>query len=192
MRDDLGMPTGEVHAKAREVLHFWFEELTSKQHFEKDADVDAQIAWRFACLRTALLSGGAINWRDDRQALLAAVIVLDQFSRNIYRGQAASFAADALALALARRAIARGWDRELPPDRRHFLYMPLMHSEDIADQQESVRRFEALDNPDAAQFARDHRDVIARFGRFPTRNAALGRESSEAERAYLSRPDAGW
>ncbi len=192
MRDDLGMAEGEVHAAAREVLDFWFDELTPKQHFAKDEALDRTIARRFSGLRGALLSSGAVKWRDTPETLLAAVIVLDQFSRNIYRGQAAAFAADALALTLTQEALAAGWDSQLPPDRRQFLYMPLMHSEDPQVQQQSLRRFEALGDDEVLCFARDHHDVIERFGRFPSRNEALGRETSAEERDYLNQRSASW
>jgi len=192
MRDDLGMAEGEVHAAARKVLDFWFGELTPEQHFAKDDALDRTIARRFAGLRGALLSSGAVKWRDTPETLLAAIIVLDQFSRNIYRGQAAAFAGDALALTLTQQAIAAGWDSRLPPDRRQFLYMPLMHSEDAAVQEESIRRFAALGDDEVLAFAREHHDVIERFGRFPSRNEALGRETSAEERDYLNQRSASW
>ena len=192
MGHDLGMAADEVHAAARTVLDFWFNELSDEQHFTKDAELDARIAARFSQLRAALLSSGAVAWRDSPDSILAAIIVLDQFSRNIYRGQSAAFAADSLALELARHAIGRGWDNAMTPRQRQFLYMPLMHAEDAGVQAESVRMFESLGDEEVIAFARAHRDVIQRFGRFPGRNAALGRESTPEERDYLSRPDAGW
>ena len=192
MGDDLGTAAGEVHGHACEVLDFWFEEVGAERHFAKDDALDATIAERFGALQRQLLATEAAGWRDDRDALLAAVIVLDQFSRNLFRGQAAAFAADPLALELALIGIARGDDRLLPPDRRAFLYMPLMHSEDAGVARFSLHCFEALGNPVNLKFAHDHADVLARYGRYPSRNAALGRASTEAEQAYLSRPDAGW
>lgn len=174
------------------MLDFWFDEVGPERHFAKDEALDATIAQRFGALRDAVLTTEAEGWRHDRDTLLAAVILLDQFSRNIHRGTSAAFAADPLALELALIGITRGDDREFPPLERSFLYMPLMHSEDAGVARFSLRCFESLGNPVNLQFARDHADVLARFGRYPSRNAALGRESTAAERAYLSRPDAGW
>ncbi|MHA6722929.1 DUF924 family protein [Sphingomonas sp. RS2018] len=183
---------GEVHANARRVLHFWFEELTEKQHFAKDDALDRTIAERFGGLRDAVLADGAAGWRGDADTLLAAIILLDQFSRNIHRDTAEAFAADPLALSLAREGVAKGWDADLPADRAVFLMMPFMHAEDAASQATSLAKFEALGREENAAFARDHAKVIAQFGRFPSRNAALGRRSTPAELEYLSRPDAGW
>lgn len=192
MGDDLGTAAGEVHGQAREVLDFWFEAVGPERHFAKDDALDATIGERFGALQQHLLATDAAGWRDDRDTLLAAVIVLDQFSRNLFRGQAAAFTADPLALELALIGIARGDDRALPPERRAFLYMPLMHSEDAGVSRFSLHCFEALGNPVNLKFAREHAEVLAHYGRYPSRNAALGRVSTEAEAAYLSRPDAGW
>lgn len=192
MGDDLGTADREVHADAQRVLAFWFDEVGPDKHFAKDDALDAAIADRFGALQRDLLSNEAAGWRDDLDDLLAAVIVLDQFSRNLFRGQAAAFAADPLALELALIGIARGYDRDLPANRRAFLYMPLMHSEDAGVARFSLHCFEALGNANNLKFARDHAAVLARYGRYPSRNAALGRESTAAERDYLSRPDAGW
>ncbi|MEP9402129.1 DUF924 family protein [Sphingomonas sp. VNH70] len=192
MGDDLGTAAREVHAAACEVLDFWFDEVGPDRHFAKDDALDRTIAERFGALRDAVLASEAADWRGDARHLLAAVILLDQFSRNIHRGSAEAFAADPLALELALVGIARGDDRGWPSLERSFLYMPLMHSEDAGVARFSLRCFEALGNPTNLKFARDHAAVIARYGRYPSRNAALGRVSTEAEAAYLSRPDAGW
>lgn len=192
MGDDLGTAAGEVHAQAREVLDFWFDQVGPERHFAKDDALDAEIADRFGALRDAVLASEAADWRDEAHHLLAAVILLDQFSRNVHRGSAEAFAADPLALELALIGIARGDDRQFPPLERSFLYMPLMHSEDRGVARFSLRCFEDLGNPNNLKFARDHAEVLARYGRYPSRNAALGRVSTEAEAAYLSRPDAGW
>lgn len=189
---DLGTRGPEVQPKARDVLAFWFETLSPEQHFAKSDAVDAAIRARFGVLRDTLLETRAAGWRDDPESLLAAVIVLDQFSRNLFRGDGEAFAADALALELTRQAIDRGWDADLPPEQCMFLYMPLMHAEDAGVQAESVRRFTALGLESPLDYAHQHAEVIADHGRFPSRNAALGRESTPAEREYLSRPDAGW
>lgn len=191
MTRDLIDGNGQVHDMADEVLDFWFG-MTTEQHFAKDDALDRTITDRFADLRDGILRGRAEGWRDEPDALLAAIIVLDQFSRNIHRDTPDAFAADGLALDLTRSAIDRGWDEGYPSDRRVFLYMPLMHAEDMAMQDLSVAKFEALGIEENLAFARDHRDVIADHGRFPSRNAALGRESTAAEEAYLAQPDAGW
>ncbi len=192
MGGDLGTGDGEVHAAARAILDFWFDEVGEDRHFAKDATLDDRIAERFGALRDTVLTNEAAGWRDDPDTLLAAVILLDQFSRNLFRGEAAAFAADPLALELALVGIARGDDRAMPPVRRSFLYMPLMHSEDAGVARFSLRCFEALGVENNLKFARDHAAVIARYGRYPSRNAALGRSSTPDELAYLSHPDAGW
>lgn len=192
MASDLGLKDPEVHAKAREVLAFWFDALMPEQWFAKSESLDREIAELFGPLRDQVLAARADGWRDDPETLLAAIVLLDQFSRNIHRGTAAAYAADPLARDLADQALDRGWDRAMPPERRLFLYLPFEHAEDAALQRRSVALFEALGQPEWLAFAREHAAVIARFGRFPSRNAALGRESTEAERAYLRRPDAGW
>ena len=192
MADDLGIAPGEVHVAAQAVLRFWFEETPEDKWFAKDAALDQAIAERFGRMRDAVLANGAIGWADDPETLLAAIILLDQFSRNIHRGSADAFAADGLALDLTYRALARGWEAAIPPQRRAFLYMPLMHAEDREEQRVSLDCFTKLGDPTNLKFARAHRDVVDRFGRFPSRNAALGRVSTEAEKAYLSQPDAGW
>jgi uncharacterized protein (DUF924 family) len=190
MAGDLGMTKGEVDSAAREVHDFWFA-LTTEQQFAKDDALDAAIRDRFGSLRERVLTSGAAGWRDDPRTLLAAVIVLDQFSRNLFRGEAEAFRADPLARELTEQAVARAWDAELPQEERVFLYMPLMHAEDAEGQAKSVAIFGALGIEENARFARDHAEVIARFGRFPSRNAALGRETTEAERAYLE-AGGGW
>lgn len=192
MARDLGTGSREVHAAATAVLDFWFDEVGPDRHFAKDEALDRTIAERFGTLRDAVLESEAADWRDDRHHLLAAVILLDQFSRNLHRGSAEAFAADPLALELTLVGIARGDDGAWPPLERSFLYMPLMHSEDAGVSRFSLRCFESLGNANNLKFARDHAAVLARHGRYPSRNAALGRVSTDAERDYLSRPDAGW
>jgi uncharacterized protein (DUF924 family) len=192
MGDDLGGRDSEVHAAARAVLTFWFDETPQDKWFAKDEALDRAIVERFGALRDRVLASGAAGWDGDPDTLLAAVILLDQFSRNIYRGSGEAFAADGLALDLTHRALARGWDEAIAPERRAFLYMPLMHAEDREEQRLSIQCFTRLGHADNVDFARAHRTVIDRFGRFPSRNAALGRVSTEAEEAYLSQPGAGW
>lgn len=140
----------------------------------------------------AVFAGRADGWRDEPQTMLAAIILLDQFSRNIHRGNAQAFAADDLAADLTLEAIDRGYDRRLSKEQRVFLYMPLMHAEDGSLQRLCVEKFEALGIESNLKFARDHREVFERFGRFPGRNAALGRETTAEERAWLEETDGGW
>lgn len=192
MTGDLETHGVEVHACAKAVLDYWFDELKPEQQFAKDDAVDAEIARRFGHARDVVMASGAAGWRDSPDALLAAIILLDQFSRNIHRGTPAAFAADPLALALALEAIGKGWDRDMPQDRAAFLYMPLMHAENVEAQRMSLEKFTALGRPENLRFAMEHAVVIEQFGRYPSRNAALGRESTAEELEYLKRPDAGW
>mgnify|MGYP001500536536 CR=1 FL=1 len=180
--------TGIVRPEAEQVLRFWLEETAAAQRFAKDAALDAEIATRFGALSGRVLASHAAGWRDDPHTLLAAIILVDQFPRNMFRGSARAFEGDALARELTGRALARGWDQELGAVERQFLYIPLMHSENADDQVRSVALYEALGIEDAARFARLHRDQILRFGRFPGRNAALGRVDTPEETAFLATP----
>lgn len=188
MNRDLGMSSTEVHRWASEILHFWFEEVSAERRFAKDEAFDKLIADRFGALREAVKANDAAGWKDDPQTMLAAIILLDQFSRNIYRGTAEAFATDALARDLAREALEHGWDRSMSIVERQFLYMPFMHSENFEDQALSVQLFEALGDAFILDFGRRHADQIARFGRFPQRNAALGRATTPDEAELLKRP----
>jgi uncharacterized protein (DUF924 family) len=174
------------------VLDFWFGEVAPEKHFVRDAALDAEIASRFAALRDDVLHEIAAGWRDHPDTMLAAIILLDQFSRNIYRDTPQAFAADPLALRLTQEAIAHGWDEAINVERRPFLYMPLMHAENPAVQRESVACFTRLGNEENLGYAHEHAAVIDRFGRFPSRNAALDRTSTPEELAWLSQPGAGW
>lgn len=191
MTGDLGAATLDVHARAREVLGFWFS-LKPEQHFARSAKLDAEIMARFGPLRDLILGSGAAGWRDDPETLLAAILLLDQFSRNLHRDSAEAYAGDPLALTLSLEAIGKGWDRGMDKDRRQFLYLPLEHAEDPAIQQLSLEKFGALEDDYLLGFARKHADVIARFGRYPSRNAALGRESTPEELEFLKQEGAGW
>jgi uncharacterized protein (DUF924 family) len=192
MGDDLGAGAREVHAQAAAILAFWFDELSPEKRFARDDAVDAECARRFGDVRDAILASDAAGWRGDADTLLAAIIALDQFSRNIHRNSARAFEADTLALALSRAAIARGWDEGLDIQRRQFLYMPFMHAEDAGVQVESVALFASLGDAEILEFAEGHKALIDRFGRFPHRNAALARASTAEEIAYLKQPGAGY
>jgi len=168
---------------AREVLDFWFA-LAPERHWSRDEALDAEVRQRFGAL-----------WREQRvrrpdsflaaaEPALAAIILLDQFPRNMFRDSGRAFASDDLAREVALAAIDRGFDGQAERERRHFFYMPLQHSERMADQERSVALFEALGNARMLDFARRHHAVIARFGRFPHRNPLLGRESTAQELAF--------
>jgi len=163
-----------------EVLRFWFEQLSEAQWWEQDDAVDAQIHDRFLALHERLTPQVDYSLNTPR-SLLAAVIVLDQFSRNLFRRTPRAYAADPIARRLARSAIERGFDSSLTVLERQFLYLPFEHSEDGADQQLSVELFTALGNDEWTRFAIEHKRVIDRFGRFPHRNAVLGRRSTPDE-----------
>ena len=175
-------------AAAPAVLQFWFDEVGPDRWFAKSPELDIECRRRFSNWRDAVLASGAKAWRDTPDHLLAAIILLDQVSRNIHRGSAKAFDGDALALELTGIALDRGWDEEMPPERRQFLLMPLQHSELLADQQRSLIEFERLGLDEQSRYARLHHDQIERFGRFPGRNTALGRRTTEAEQRAL---DAG-
>jgi uncharacterized protein (DUF924 family) len=174
-----------------EVLGFWFagdSTLFRAAWFRKDAAFDTECA-RFTDALHAARGGGFDHWADTPHSMLALIVLLDQFSRNLHRGSPDSFVADAQARALAREAVARGFDRALHPVERSFVYLPFMHSEDLADQHDSVRLFEPLRlalGDSSVEYAYRHRDVIRRFGRFPHRNAVLERESTPEELRYLA------
>lgn len=170
------------------VLAFWFEELTPRDWWGKDADIDARIAARFGAALTAARAGELAHWRDTARGRLAEVLVLDQFSRNVFRDRAEAFASDGMALVLAQEALRLGADRELPPAQRAFLYLPYMHSESLPVHDEALRLFDQPGLEGNLRFERAHRAIIARFGRYPHRNEALGRPSTAEEIAFLSKP----
>lgn len=170
----------------QEVLEFWLHEIGPEGWYKGGEDIDLACA-RFGDLWQAAHDGGLEHWVDGTVGTLAYLILTDQIPRNIHRGTALAFATDAQARAAARKAVAEGWDMGAPEPERQFFYMPFEHSEDPADQALAVRLLtERLSSdPEMALHARAHQAVIARFGRFPTRNAALGRKSSPEEQAYL-------
>jgi len=192
MAGDLETREPQVHDKARAVLRFWLQDTPADRRFAKDAALDAEIAERFGAWRDAVLASGAKGWTDDPADLLGAIILLDQFSRNIHRDGPKAFEADGLALELAKLMIANGWDMGLTGLERQFAYLPFEHSERLDDQRESVRLFTDLGDAETLRYAHAHKAVIDRFGRFPSRNAALGRTSTPEEADYLSQPGAGW
>jgi uncharacterized protein (DUF924 family) len=166
-----------------EVLTFWFADPT--RAWRSDPAFDREIANRFATLRDDVLAGAHEDWCHSPRGALAYVIALDQFSRNLFRDTARMVEGDRKALAAAKQAVARGDDFNLSEVERSFLYMPFMHSEDRADQDRSVELFRER-SPATLDYAERHRDVIVRFGRFPHRNAMLGRASTPDELAFLA------
>jgi len=170
------------------ILHFWFEELTPKQHFIKDAALDETIRARFGDTLEAAARCELFGWRATAEGRLAEIIVLDQFSRNVYRDTARAFAQDALALVLAQELVASGQDRSLPAAQRVFAYMPYMHSESALVHTQAVELFTQLGIQDNLNFELRHKAIIDRFGRYPHRNAILGRSSSTEELAFLAEP----
>ena len=167
------------------VLEFWFDEVGKERWFAKSDALDERIRTRFTALHRDLLATQAKAWRDTPEHLLAAIIVLDQFSRNLHRGAAKAFNADPIALALTMLALERGWDAGMPTERRQFLLMPLMHSESRADQNRALDEFAKLGDANVLDFAKRHHAQVAKFGRFPGRNAAFGRRTTEAEQDAL-------
>lgn len=178
-----------MHTEAEEVLHFWLTETPVEKRFIRDKSVDAEIQQRFGKLHHRLSDAVPDDWRASPRSLLAAVIVLDQFSRNLYRDDPRAYRQDAAARALVNDAIARKWDQQLGVEERWFLYMPLMHSEDLADQEQSVDLYRQLGMREVLDFVIRHRDQICQFGRFPQRNAVLGRVGTDAEEDFLNEPN---
>lgn len=171
-------------ANPDDVVAFWIE-AGPKRWFEKDDAFDAEIRSRFLAAYQAAAAGALAGWADTPDGALALLIVLDQFPRNLFRGSAQSFATDRAALAIAKAAIARGFDQAEAMPQRQFFYLPLMHSEDLADQERCVALYRALGDPDLLKWADLHADIIRRFGRFPHRNVMLGRATSPEEQAFL-------
>ncbi|MBW6392368.1 MULTISPECIES: DUF924 family protein [Halomonadaceae] len=170
------------------VIAFWFEELAPVQWFRKDAELDEAIRRRFAALHDAAAAGELWRWRATPRGRLAEILVLDQFSRNLYRDDPRAFAQDAMALVLAQEAVSQGLDGDLDVTWRSFLYMPYMHSESLKVHDEALRLFDQPGLEDNLRFEYLHRDILLRFGRYPHRNAILGRESSAEELAFLTEP----
>ena len=175
-----------MHAK--DILHFWFDELTDKQHFVKDMALDEMIRNRFGATLAAAAQCELFAWRTTPTGRLAEIIVLDQFSRNVYRDTPRAFAQDALALALAQELVASGQDQLLSTAERRFAYMPYMHSESALIHAQAVQLFTQPGLEDGLSFELRHQVIIDRFGRFPHRNALLGRASTAEETAFLSEP----
>jgi uncharacterized protein (DUF924 family) len=169
---------------AADVVSFW-RAAGPQRWFETDEAFDRTITTKFLTLHEAAARGELAAWEVDAAGALALVILLDQFSRNLFRGSARAFASDRLACEVASRAIAHGFDRQTDEVMRPFFYLPFMHSEALADQDRCVAFYEALGDADGAKYAIIHRDIIAKFGRFPHRNRMLGRDTTPAEQEFL-------
>lgn len=177
---------------AAHVLDFWFKTLTPEQWWKRDDEVDAQITETFLSLYESVAQHVPDDWLATPLGRLAAVIVLDQFPRNMFRNDARSYESDAAALALATETVDMGWDSKIAPEKRAFLYMPYEHCEDVDVQARSVALFKALGAEENLDFAIKHKEIIDRFGRFPHRNSVLGRKSTSEEEEFLKAPGLFW
>lgn len=173
---------------ADDILYFWFVEAGPKAWWQKSADFDALILRKFGAVHEAACAGELFDWRKRGRGRLAEVIVLDQFSRNMYRDQPRAFASDDLALVLAQEAIAQGVQKNWPADWRSFLYMPFMHSESAFMHEQAVALFSEEGLEDNLKFEFAHKKIIDGFGRYPHRNAILGRQSTPEELEFLKQP----
>jgi len=171
------------------ILDFWFSEMTPQQWWEKDAAVDRMIRQRFSEVHASGTRGELFTWRTTAAGRLAEIIILDQFSRNMFRDSAQAFAQDTVALVLAQEAVSQGADKDLPDAQRSFMYMPYMHSESLAIHEQGVALFSQKGMEYNLEFELKHKVIIETFGRYPHRNVLLGRESTEAEIEFLKQPN---
>lgn len=176
----------DVEVKA--VLDFWFVESSFEQWFQKNDDFDREIKRRFSGLHTDLMGGHRNHWRENMRGCLAEIIVLDQFSRNMFRNDPKSFASDSRAKECLNHLLAQGYDSEMTQVERNFAYLPLEHSEELSDQERSIELFTKNGDENSLDYAKRHKVIIDRFGRFPHRNAILGRVSTAMEIEFLNEP----
>ena len=186
--DDIKTPT----AKPDHVLHFWFETLRPEDWYRSDPGLDDFVRDNLGGLHDKAVSGALDHWQETPEGALALIILLDQVPRNIHRDTAKAFASDPKSRAVLAAALAAGLDKRLTRRKRVFLYLPMMHSEDLAEQDQSVKLFTDLGTESNLDYAIRHREVIRQYGRFPHRNATLGRKSTAEEEEYLSSPGAGF
>ena len=170
------------------IIKFWFDEIDPKQWWVKNRDFDRLIADRYGDIHRQACHCELSQWRLSHLGRLAEIIIIDQFSRNIYRNSPAAFAHDSLALALSQEAVSRGADKAMDSDQKAFLYMPHMHSESLAIHDKAIKLFDQPGLEKNLDFEKQHRDIIVKFGRYPHRNHLLNRQSTDAEKAFLSRP----
>ncbi|WP_319558246.1 DUF924 family protein [Thiomicrorhabdus sp.] len=173
-----------------DILDFWYTPPMSEHWFSSTPEIDAEIREKFESVWEQAAEGKLDAWKETAEGCLALCIVIDQFPLNMFRGEAKSFSTEQQAVAVCKYAVEKVLDQQLPIERRTFLYMPLMHSEHLTDQDESVRLFEASKLENNIKFAHHHREIVRQYGRFPHRNAILGRESTQAEIDYLNSPQA--
>ena len=170
---------------AADIVAFW-REAGPERWFEKNEAFDAEITRRFLPVHEAAAAGKLDGWQDTPEGAFALLILLDQFPRNMFRGSPRAFATDAQAVAIAERAIAKGFDEAYQPPEKRFFYMPFMHSEGLADQERCIELCAAANDADGVKYAEIHRDIIRDFGRFPHRNPVLGRDTTAQEQAFLN------
>ena len=192
-------PVRGMMATPQQILDFWFGAPGTPGHgefrevwFKQNPEFDAEIRRRFLHAYEQAAAGACDGWCESPEGCLALVLLLDQVPRNLFRGDPRAWATDPKARAVARQALERGHDRDLSPHGRAFLYMPFMHSEDPADQRRSLALFEALGLPASLEAARRHLEIVERFGRFPHRNAVLGRATTPEEAAFLQEPNSSF
>ena len=178
--------------KHQEVLDFWFNEIKPESWFKRDADFDAALKARFGEAVTNALAGRLDHWADNADGCLALIILLDQFTRNIFRQSARAFSGDEMALALSLRCVDRGYLETAEVSHCHFMLMPMMHSEDLEIQDSSLPLFKKYTKDRTHGYAIQHRDIIARFGHFPHRNKVLGRPTTEEEKIFLTEPQSSF
>lgn len=171
----------------QEIVHFWFEETEPHLRFQQSPEFDALVKERYAMTHEMAADGLCNNWADDAEGALALCLLLDQFPRRMYRGTAAAYATDEKALLIAKQAIHKGFDQVLVHEKRFYIYLPFEHSEVMTDQKRNLELFKSMqhENPVAYNVAQKRYAVFEKFGRFPDRNKALGRDSSEEELEYL-------
>lgn len=171
-----------------DIIKFWFTEITPKEWFVKDCSFDQMIIDRFSFVHQAAVQGELHSWRTTAEGSLAEIIILDQFSRNMFRDTPLAFAYDNVALVLAQRAVELALDQSLPAEKRTFVYMPYMHSESALIHEQAVKLFDQPGLENNLQFEYRHKEIIDRYGRYPHRNAILGRTSTTDELDFLESP----
>ncbi|MCW2573616.1 MAG: hypothetical protein JWO88_3674 [Frankiales bacterium] len=181
---DMNQARAQYNTQPGDVVAFW-QHAGPQRWFAPDRDFDADMRWLFFGAYLAAARGDLVVWEETPEGALALILLLDQFPRNSFRGIARSFATDDQALAVAHRAIAHGFDAQFALPLRRFFYLPMMHAETLEAQDECLARVRSCNDADGIKFAEIHRDIIARFGRFPHRNSIIGRETTDAERKFL-------
>ena len=176
----------------QDILDFWFSPETQPNWFAKSDQFDQSLKEKFGDILEQASKAELWSWRKNADGRLAEILVLDQFSRNIFRDTPRAFTQDSLALALAQEAISQDLDKQLSPDQRSFLYMPFMHSESKLIHEFALKLFQRLGNPENLEYEIKHKIIIDRFGRYPHRNQILGRESTEEELSFLTQPDSSF